>query len=340
MEEKIRTPFASVLLIIRIVLLFLNLLAGSTFFSILDLLLDVALCYVLFTKRREILFVGVLGAETLLSLFYFVRSFTISSLLFLVSDGFLFVFSLSVCEQSLIKLNLGKFKDIAGKIFFLPALLSLVAPILNIFIYDYIRITDFILIFVNVAISFSIALWLKDPCVKTRSVSEETKDGTFVEETYDDAYCGLGKHIVLCLFTFGIWYLIWTHRTTKYLNKAPGAQWYNPTSKLLLCMFVPFYQIFWFYKHGQRLDAMSKQKNLNNSDMATLCLILGIFIPIVACILMQDRINILCTTKAVVEEKKAEDSATDELKKFKVLLDQGIITQEEFDAKKKELLGL
>lgn len=33
-------------------------------------------------------------------------------------------------------------------------------------------------------------------------------------------------------------------------------------------------------------------------------------------------------------------SAADELKKFKELLDMGILTQEEFDAKKKELLGL
>jgi len=33
-------------------------------------------------------------------------------------------------------------------------------------------------------------------------------------------------------------------------------------------------------------------------------------------------------------------SSADELKKFKDLLDSGIITQEEFEAKKKELLGL
>ena len=36
----------------------------------------------------------------------------------------------------------------------------------------------------------------------------------------------------------------------------------------------------------------------------------------------------------------AETSAADELKKFKELLDMGVITQEEFDAKKKQLLGL
>ena len=36
----------------------------------------------------------------------------------------------------------------------------------------------------------------------------------------------------------------------------------------------------------------------------------------------------------------AQLSAADELKKFKDLLDIGAITQEEFDAKKKQLLGL
>lgn len=37
---------------------------------------------------------------------------------------------------------------------------------------------------------------------------------------------------------------------------------------------------------------------------------------------------------------KEKESGADELKKFKDLLDMGAITQEEFDAKKKELLGL
>ena len=37
---------------------------------------------------------------------------------------------------------------------------------------------------------------------------------------------------------------------------------------------------------------------------------------------------------------KAPTSSADELKKYKDLLDKGVITQEEFDAKKKQLLGL
>ena len=39
-------------------------------------------------------------------------------------------------------------------------------------------------------------------------------------------------------------------------------------------------------------------------------------------------------------KQEIPQSAADELKKFKELLDSGIITQEEFDAKKKQLLGL
>lgn len=39
-------------------------------------------------------------------------------------------------------------------------------------------------------------------------------------------------------------------------------------------------------------------------------------------------------------KQEISQSNADELKKFKELLDSGVITQEEFDAKKKELLGL
>ena len=41
-----------------------------------------------------------------------------------------------------------------------------------------------------------------------------------------------------------------------------------------------------------------------------------------------------------VKQEVIQQSNADELKKFKDLLDQGIISQEEFDAKKKQLLGL
>ena len=48
-------------------------------------------------------------------------------------------------------------------------------------------------------------------------------------------------------------------------------------------------------------------------------------------------------SKAEIETIKSKNtviSPVEELKKYKELLDGGIITQEEFDAKKKQLLGL
>lgn len=46
------------------------------------------------------------------------------------------------------------------------------------------------------------------------------------------------------------------------------------------------------------------------------------------------------TTATSVVMQEVHQSSADELKKFKELLDSGIISQEEFDAKKKQLLGL
>ena len=46
------------------------------------------------------------------------------------------------------------------------------------------------------------------------------------------------------------------------------------------------------------------------------------------------------TLQAVSSAVPTSQSNADELKKYKDLLDQGVITQEEFDAKKKQLLGL
>ncbi len=45
-------------------------------------------------------------------------------------------------------------------------------------------------------------------------------------------------------------------------------------------------------------------------------------------------------TPTTTIKQEIPQSLADELKKYKELLDMGVITQEEFDAKKKQLLGL
>lgn len=175
------------------------------------------------------------------------------------------------------------------------------------------------------------------------------------------AYFNLGMHVVLLLLTFGVWYLIWIYRMTGYLNRVEDEQPRNPTNQLLLCIFVPFYTIWWVYQSAQRIDKLAAAKGIA-SDLSMLCLILAIFVGVVPPILMQDKINAIVTTdgapdqpadsaqtqtagRAPVRQQAAASSKTDAdtaeaLKTYKELLDSGVLTQEEFDAKKKQLLGL
>ena len=111
-------------------------------------------------------------------------------------------------------------------------------------------------------------------------------------------YCSLWAHILLLFFTFGIWFLVWVFRVTTYLNCAKDEDYRNPATKLLLCMFVPFYAIYWTYKSAQRIDKLAKSVGIV-SDLTTPCLILEFFVPIVPPILMQDKINKILETSNI-----------------------------------------
>ena len=352
--KQVRTPSAAITFLIICIGLqiwsFIKILLSGfvNSYIFIPTAINLFICYALFTKRRNNILVIAVGCRALNDLYSLISSIGIISLLYFLSSSVLLVTTIALCNQTFVKVDLTNIRKIIKKFFFLPALLAFVGAICfwvrmtHIDEYSY-RIPSIWTIASDIfecLFLLSLAKWLVEPFVK-QIPQQRAEDGTtYSTDASDEAYCSLGKHIVLCLFTFGIWYLIWTYRTTKYLNKTPNAVYYNPTSKLLLCMFVPFYSIYWFYKHGQRIDSFSKAKGLNHSDMAPLCLILGIFIPIVACIIMQDKINTLCIAKAMPKEQRAESQTADELKRYKELLDSGVITQEEFDAKKKQLLGL
>lgn len=154
-----------------------------------------------------------------------------------------------------------------------------------------------------------------------------------------DGYLDMIVHIALCIFVGGVWQFIWIYRTMAYLNQELDEE-YIPWKKLLLCIFVPFYSVYWFYVHGKRLDRLTKKNGINKSDIATTCCVVSVFVPVISCVLMQDRINSFYSKqKDNIEDKEVKD-ITEEIRKLKALLDDECITQEEFDAKKKQLLGL
>lgn len=77
---------------------------------------------------------------------------------------------------------------------------------------------------------------------------------------YGKSYKSLVPHVLLLLFTCGIYYLVWIYRTTDSLNACKNEEYRTPINKLLLCMFVPFYSIYWTYKSAHRIDMLGYEK--------------------------------------------------------------------------------
>lgn len=113
--------------------------------------------------------------------------------------------------------------------------------------------------------------------------------------THNEMYVGMVKHILLQLFTFGIYNCIWIYKTTENLNTPEESPRQSGAKKLLLCIFVPFYILYWYYMQSKRLEAMMREKEMPGSDFAIITLLLAIFVPVVAAsILLQAKINDCC----------------------------------------------
>lgn len=123
-----------------------------------------------------------------------------------------------------------------------------------------------------------------------RIVKEKISDKSQVE--YQNIE--MTKFVLLLIFTFGIYYYCWIYKTTKVLNEISENEKRNPTNKLLLCIFCPFYSIYWVYKSCNYIDRYVKKTiSENEESISVLCTVLAVFIPIVAPIIMQRQINII-----------------------------------------------
>lgn len=112
-------------------------------------------------------------------------------------------------------------------------------------------------------------------------------------------------------------------------------------------MFVPFYSIYWTYKSAHRIDMLGYEKGIQG-ETATLSLILSLFVPILPPILMQSKLNSVimadsaspAVATAMQYAAKPVDNGYNDLEKLKELYDKGVITEEEFTEKKKQVLGI
>ena len=103
-------------------------------------------------------------------------------------------------------------------------------------------------------------------------------------------YYELLTHILLCMFTFGVWVYIWIYRTTKTLSNVYGMPRQEPVAQMLLCLFVPFYYIYWLYEQGKRAEAYARSAGLQE-QCTTLVLVFGFLNSLLAYYVLQDVIN-------------------------------------------------
>lgn len=358
------------------------------FVTVLLLAGTAIIAYTLYEEKRDVLLSVGFGILTLIQLYSFFMGFRYRSYHVMPSLGgkfnlFLFLPALitlvgyvviTALVAAYTTTYMEKFKETVQGLWVLPAVCIIVSFVLsnivNIIVrrrYGMYRITTGAGILTTILLTvgfYLVARWLVNPSsvVKKAEQQKSTVAGNSSVSTNtvctDLIYCSLVKHILLLLFTCGVWMYIWIYRLTGYLNCVEDEEYRNPTTKLLLCMFVPFYSIYWTYKSAIRIDKLARRKGMQ-SDLSTLCLILAIFVPIIPPILMQDKVNAIVVpgtpvqasapvqpvtyTQPATAQAESEKPAVDEtelLKKYKDLLDSGVITQEEFDAKKKQILGL
>lgn len=110
-----------------------------------------------------------------------------------------------------------------------------------------------------------------------------------------DVYVNMTKHILLLAFTFGIYNLVWIYKTTQGINALYKEYDKEELLKVILCAFVPFYQIYWFYSEAKKVEKLFYEENKNTSSFAVSTLILAIFFPFFgAAILLQSKLNDYC----------------------------------------------
>ncbi len=126
--------------------------------------------------------------------------------------------------------------------------------------------------------------------------AQPTQTEGSVATTVQNGVIDMVAHTFLMIFLGGIWQYIWVYKTTNTLNSVPNFANRNPVTKLLLCIFIPFYFIYWIYQSAKRVDALASEKGLR-ADCATLSLVLSIFLGICAPILLQYKINEIYSLK-------------------------------------------
>lgn len=179
-----------------------------------------------------------------------------------------------------------------------------------------------------------------------------SEDSSTINNEFN-GYVPVWKLILFSILTLNIYTYIWIYRTVGFFNNKKIGEEKSQTVQVVLCLFVPFYIIYWLYKQGKLTEEYTLKVGNTNNDLSIVSLVLSIFgLGLIAMALIQDQIN----KNVVIEQanpqviiSKPSDSKTklfdkitdddfDYLKKLKELYDMGILTEEEYLSKKEKII--
>lgn len=99
------------------------------------------------------------------------------------------------------------------------------------------------------------------------------------------------KYILLTIVTLGIWDIVFIYKTTKYFDEVIFDGKCGPVTEMLMCLFVPFYSVYWFYKYGKKIEIIASFKGYSCKELPASLMILRGFGWIFASIYLQSRLK-------------------------------------------------
>lgn len=105
-------------------------------------------------------------------------------------------------------------------------------------------------------------------------------------------YKNIVVFVLLIFVTFGIYWIYQWYRMTKITNEDEKMVRRGPGAQCALCIFIPFYHLYWSYQTGKRIENLLMSKTEKQESIAVPALLFAIFgLGFVGVALMQNGIN-------------------------------------------------
>ncbi len=130
--------------------------------------------------------------------------------------------------------------------------------------------------------------------------SGQNSSNPFQSPQNQQYYVGMVQHVLLLFLTFGIYYWVWIYRMSKFMYEDQEDRGLSPVANLVLCMLVPYYQLYWYYKLIEKLDkyyAIAGKPYDRSMNTALAMILAALVAGMVAAVLVQDNVNQLVGMK-------------------------------------------